>query len=196
MESRKGPLLSICIPTYNRSKSLRICLLSILSQTKGYEEDVEVVVSDNCSDDDTMQVVEWARGHGPLRYYRNESNIGAGPNFFLLSNVLARGEFCWLIGDDDFLRKDSLSRLILALKENSEVDMFFSNCMGIDDTLLGRMGSPMSNIQLPEHSETFSKNLNDFELKTFDDLFDPEINQYCLAFLPSSIFRRELWSEA
>ena len=67
MESRKGPLLSICIPTYNRSKSLRICLLSILSQTKGYEEDVEVVVSDNCSDDDTMQVVEWAREYGPLR---------------------------------------------------------------------------------------------------------------------------------
>jgi len=196
METRKSPLLSICIPTYNRSRLLRICLLSILNQTRGYEDDVEVVVSDNCSDDDTMQVVEWAREHGPLRYHRNESNIGAGPNFFLLSNELARGEFCWLVGDDDFLRKDSLPRLILALKENPEIDMFFSNCMGIDDSLLERMKYPVSSIQFPEHLETFSKNLNDFELKTFDDLFDPEINPYCLAFLPSSIFRRELWSEA
>ena len=196
MGDRKSPLLSICIPTYNRSKLLRACLLSILNQTRGYEEDVEVVVSDNCSDDDTMQVVEWAREYGPLRYHRNESNIGAGPNFFLLSNELAKGEFCWLIGDDDFLRKGALSRLILTLRENPKIDMFFSNCMNMDSALLEQMRYPVSSIQFPEDLETFSKNLNDFELKSFDYLFDPEINPYSLAFLPSSVFRRKLWVEA
>ena len=196
MGDRKTPLLSICIPTYNRSKSLRICLLSILNQTRGYEEDVEVVVSDNCSDDDTMQAVEWAREYGTLRYHRNESNVGAGPNFFLLSNELAKGEFCWLMGDDDFLRKDALSRLILTMRENPEIDMYFSNCMVIDNTLLDRMRSPVSSLHFPESLETFSRNLSDFELKSFDNLFDPEINPYSLAFLPSSIFRRERWLEA
>lgn len=196
MGDRKGPLLSICIPTYNRSKSLRICLLSILNQTRGLEEDVEVVVSDNCSNDDTTQVVEWTRKYGPLRYHRNESNIGAGPNFFLLSNELAKGEFCWLIGDDDFLRKDALSRLIPTMQENPEVDLFFSNCMSIDDALLGQMRHPVSSSQFPDDLESFSANLNDFELKSFDDLFDPEINPYSLAFLPCSIFRRQRWLEA
>jgi len=58
------------------------------------------------------------------------------------------------------------------------------------------MRYPVSSIQFPEDLETFSKNLNDFELKSFDDLFDPEINPYSLAFLPSSIFRRERWVDA
>jgi glycosyltransferase involved in cell wall biosynthesis len=196
MEESKTPLLSICIPTYNRSKMLRICLLSILNQIKGYEKDVEVIVSDNCSDDDTKQVVEWAKQYGPIRYHRNELNIGAGPNFFLLSNELATGEYCWLIGDDDFLQKDALSRLIATIKQKPKIDMFFSNCTAIEINQLKQMIDPVSSNQFPDNLKPFSKNLNDFELKTFDDLFNPEINPYSLAFLPSSIFRRKLWSEA
>ena len=59
------PLLSICIPTYNRAELLRSALLSLVPQVKESGGEVELVVSDNCSTDDTRRVVEWARQFGP-----------------------------------------------------------------------------------------------------------------------------------
>ena len=47
------PLLSICIPTYNRSEQLRRALESLVGQ-EGFSE-VEVVISDNCSTDGTEE---------------------------------------------------------------------------------------------------------------------------------------------
>ena len=168
------PLLSICIPTYNRSSSLRSCLRTAFSQLKGLEDEVEVIVSDNCSCDDTGLVVQQARQYGPLTYHRNEQNIGAGPNFFLSVNEWAKGEYCWLIGDDDFVMKGSIARLVSILKENPKVDMFLANCI--------TNGKPAS------------KNLRSFWTR-FDWLVDLELNSACFAFLPTTIFRRKPWSE-
>jgi glycosyltransferase involved in cell wall biosynthesis len=146
----------------------------VLPQLQGLENEVEVIVSDNCSTDDTGLVVQQARQYGPLTYHRTECNIGAGPNFFLSVNEWAKGEYCWLIGDDDFLIKGSVTRLVSILKENSKVDMFLANCI--------TNGKPAS------------KNLMDFRT-IFDLLIDPELNPACFAFLPTTIFRRKPWSE-
>lgn len=68
------PILSICIPTYNRADYLRKCLEAIVSQD-GFDERVEVVISDNCSTDDTGKVAgEFAEKHGNIRYFRNDAN--------------------------------------------------------------------------------------------------------------------------
>jgi len=50
-------LLSICIPTCNRSRLLHESLTSILNSAKGYEDKIEIVISDNVSTDDTGSVV-------------------------------------------------------------------------------------------------------------------------------------------
>ena len=50
-------LLSICIPTYNRAEYLKKTLESIVWQRDFLSKDVEVVISDNCSTDDTASVV-------------------------------------------------------------------------------------------------------------------------------------------
>ena len=72
MEQR---LLSICIPTYNRSAYLRKCLESITGQ-EGFDDEVEVVISDNCSTDDTESVgMEFDSKYPNVHYYRNEDNI-------------------------------------------------------------------------------------------------------------------------
>lgn len=48
MEEKK-PLLSICIPTYNRAEYLEKSLESIIRQSEFHSDDVDVVISDNCS---------------------------------------------------------------------------------------------------------------------------------------------------
>ncbi len=50
-----SPLFSIVIPTYNRSDLVQGAVRSVLGQTF---DDFEVVVSDNCSQDDTREVIE------------------------------------------------------------------------------------------------------------------------------------------
>ena len=76
------PLLSICIPTYNRAKYLDQCLKAIVGQ-EWYDDRVEVVVSDNCSTDNTMDIVRsYQVRFGNIRYFRNDENL-ADKNFSL-----------------------------------------------------------------------------------------------------------------
>lgn len=96
------PLVTIAIPTYNRAATyLRPCLEGALAQTYG---NVEVVVSDNGSTDDTEALV---RGyHDPrVRYFRQPRNIAPNDNFnFCLHQ--AKGEYFQLLLDDEQIDPD------------------------------------------------------------------------------------------
>ena len=82
------PLLSLCIPTYNRSFYLEKSLASIVKQKEFLEGKVEIVVSDNASTDETQAtVLSFGEKYENVRYYRNEENI-RDKNFPL---VLGRG---------------------------------------------------------------------------------------------------------
>lgn len=70
------PLLSICIPTYNRSVYLEKCLDSVVSQKEFYNGRVEVIISDNNSDDDTEFVgSKYASVYEDIKYFKNKENI-------------------------------------------------------------------------------------------------------------------------
>jgi glycosyltransferase involved in cell wall biosynthesis len=94
------PRISILLPTYNRAALLREALASALAQTW---PDVEVVVSDNASTDDTAQVVAGFQGDPRLRYHRNETNVGMVANWRGALEHLATGDFFLILSDDDCL---------------------------------------------------------------------------------------------
>lgn len=121
------PLLSICIPTFNRAELLRGALQSICEQLKYLEEKVELIISDNCSQDNTEEVVNYFSKETLIRYYKNESNIGACKNILKLSQEYALGEFTWIIGDDDLICHDAIQSLCNILENNSNYDYFFLN---------------------------------------------------------------------
>lgn len=106
MES-KQPLLSICIPTYNGGEKLRVTLIAIFKALKE-NLDIEVIVSDNCSTDNTQDVLACFSDKSQIRIYRNEKNLGFNRNLFLLIDKYANGKYCWVIGDDDFIDEGSL----------------------------------------------------------------------------------------
>ncbi|MBQ6200532.1 MAG: glycosyltransferase family 2 protein [Prevotella sp.] len=115
----KQILLSICIPTYNRSKKLGRALAAWRKAFDYYKRDnVELIVSDNCSTDETPLVIKDYLKIPYFRYYRNSENIGFNNNMFLLVDQYARGEYCWVIGDDDYVDHDCLEILIPLLKGN------------------------------------------------------------------------------
>lgn len=118
MTEKNKPVLSICIPTWNRAKFLDDSLTKISRQLIDIDkEDIEFIVSDNASDDDTPQIVKkHIEQDEPIIYNRNKENIGAARNFIKCMQ-LSTGKYIWLLGDDDFLRKGALKLLIDTLKK-------------------------------------------------------------------------------
>ncbi|OAB35262.1 hypothetical protein PMSD_13095 [Paenibacillus macquariensis subsp. defensor] len=113
------PLLSICIPTYNRSSNLDRCLNAILSQLKD-DSPVEVLVSDNASTDDTAEVVSrYAALYPCLKYSCNSVNIGADRNIYHVMR-LAQGTFVKMQGDDDYCVDGTLMPLIDVVNTHRE----------------------------------------------------------------------------
>ena len=105
-------LLTIAIPTYNRAAYLDTCLSHITLQLSGYETLVEVIVSDNCSSDNTSEVVSNYLEKGfNITYIRNESNLGADKNF-VNCLVLATGKYALIFGDDDILLDGAIKKII------------------------------------------------------------------------------------
>ena len=96
------PLVSIGIPTYNRSdKFLKTTLQSAIDQTY---DNIEIIVADNCSIDNTRELVQGFRD-SRVKYYRHEKNIGAANNFsFLLDQAI--GDYFLLLHDDDLIDDD------------------------------------------------------------------------------------------
>jgi glycosyltransferase involved in cell wall biosynthesis len=121
------PLLSICVPTYNRAARLRVMLQAVLPQVAKHPDQVELWVSDNASPDETASVAESARILGPFGYQRNDTNLGAVRNTLKLTLQLARGEFVWVLGDDDLLRPNAVAGVLGAIAAHRELDLIYLN---------------------------------------------------------------------
>jgi abequosyltransferase len=117
------PVLTIAVPTYNRSANLEL-LLRGLAPDLANEHRVELLISDNCSPDDTPALVERFVQNGlRCRYIRNEKNIGPDLNF-LQCYSLAAGEYVWVFGDDDVLLPGSVAT-ILRWIDNRSFDLVY-----------------------------------------------------------------------
>lgn len=124
----KKPLLSICIPTYNRAEYLEKSLESIIRQPEFHSDDVEVVISDNCSTDNTQELCqEYVEKYSNIHYFRNEVNI-RDENF---PTVISRanGNYRKLCNDTLIFKAGSLNFLLKVVKENQieKPILFFYN---------------------------------------------------------------------
>lgn len=112
------PLVSICIPTFNYAMFLGDALTSARAQTCA---DIEIIVSDNCSTDDTPRLMaEWARRDPRIRYHRNERNIGMQGNFNRCLQ-LAVGKHIKFLCADDVLEPACVQRMVEVLESRSDV---------------------------------------------------------------------------
>ncbi len=120
-------LLTIAIPTYNRADSLDLCLSMICGQLERYREEVEVLVSNNCSPDHTDTVVEKYRARGyALTYIKNRENVGPDRNFVQCYRR-AKGTYVLLLGDDDVLLDGALDTLVPILRNDSYGIVFLNS---------------------------------------------------------------------
>ena len=114
-------ILTICIPTYNRANYLNVCLQNLLPQVDKYKEDIEVIVIDNNSTDETNLIVnKYLNDYSFLKYHINESNIGYTGNQ-IMAYTLPNGFYTAFLSDDDVYLDTLIINLltILYLKKYS-----------------------------------------------------------------------------
>ena len=116
MNTARRPLVTIGIPTYNRAQSyLREALESALAQTY---PNIEIVVSDNGSTDDTEAVVR-SYGDSRIRYVKQRPPLVPNDNFnFCLQQ--ARGAYFLLLHDDDKVDPDFIETCLHAAGDRTE----------------------------------------------------------------------------
>jgi glycosyltransferase involved in cell wall biosynthesis len=113
-ERRGGVLLSVCVATFRRAEFLAATLDSIVEQLEG---GVELVIVDGASPDRTPAVVAPYLARFPaIRYFREEENSGVDRDYDKAVGY-ARGEYCWLMTDDDLLKPGAIRRVLGALRE-------------------------------------------------------------------------------
>jgi glycosyltransferase involved in cell wall biosynthesis len=123
--------VSIGVPVFNGARYLEDCLESLITQTYG---DVEILISDNASTDETPAICRaYCERDDRVRYHRHPENIGASANFnFLVGNT--RGELFKWAAHDDVCAPDLVARCVAALDASPAAVLAFARTGFIDDS--------------------------------------------------------------
>lgn len=122
----RRPLLSICISTYNRGKWLAKSLENLFRLLPQVNSEIEVLVCDNTSTDNTPEVVRPYLTRADFSYHRNEVNVGMLGNLRVTSEM-ARGQYIWILGDDDLIKPGCIERIVNVLKANTDLALVYLN---------------------------------------------------------------------
>jgi abequosyltransferase len=107
--------LSICIATLNRGFCIGETLESIISQST---DEVQIVILDGGSTDNTTAIVEEYRTQfANLSYFRQDAPMGVDQDF-TRSVELAKGEYCWLMSDDDILKPGAIRYVLNEIQKD------------------------------------------------------------------------------
>lgn len=106
------------MPTHNRARFIGEALESVISQAN---DNVEIVIVDGASTDNTAEVVQrYQQKFKNLVYYRGEKNEGVNRDM-AKTIELARGEYCWLFSDDDSLKSGAIKRILKEIESGYEI---------------------------------------------------------------------------
>lgn len=123
-------MISIVIPAYNYAHYLTDAIQSVLNQGIA---DIEVIIFDDCSTDNTAEVVAAISANDArVHYVVNEQNLGATLNINQ-GMASACGEFVMLLGADDFIEPGALGKLLAALEMNPECGYAFGRYTMLDE---------------------------------------------------------------
>ena len=110
--------LSICIATFNRAKFIGQTLDSIIVQI---QKGIELIVVDGASPDNTSEVItQYISLYPEIRYYRELENSGIDKDYDKAVGY-AKGEYCWLMTDDDLMKPDAVKNVLAKLDGSNDL---------------------------------------------------------------------------
>jgi len=135
--TEQKPLVSVALMTYNQEKYVKDALLSVLHQTY---ENLEIIVSDDCSKDETWSVVRseidaYRKNggvHNRIVLNRNETNLGVAKHF---ESILSKCHGMYVVcqAGDDVSLPQRIEAIVDAFKKNPRASVVSHAAVGIDD---------------------------------------------------------------
>lgn len=178
VNNHKNILLSVAIPTYNGAEHIGEALECISKQivVRNFQDEVNITVSDNGSTDETAKIVKGYLIKYPfIHYFKNEQNLGIDENCDLAVER-SNGNYVWLFGDDDLMKKGAVDKVMDIIKQNHDLSYIFVNFTLIQNLV---------NIKVNTYN---SKIKRDLKLKNFREVFNLIYKQ--AGFLSTNIFLR------
>ena len=121
------PLLSIVIPSNNRSALLDEAIGSIITDS-GWSSDCELCISDNSQGDETGTLIHTKYSGSSQIIYRRSLDAPSLDENVNMAISMASGEYVWIFGDDDLVVEDFLTKLISYLKSSSPDIVILNSC--------------------------------------------------------------------
>jgi len=111
-----APLVNIAMPVYNGEKWLEQAISTLIKQSY---ENVEIIIADDCSSDDSQKICEqYASRYSQISFIKNETNLGAQGNFRKILN-LCSGRYVTFASQDDYWDENFISDLVERLESNN-----------------------------------------------------------------------------
>lgn len=118
---KNRPLVSVVIPVYNREGFIGEVINSCIQQDY---ENLEIIVIDNNSSDDTVNVVnKISKDNEVVKLYKNDDNIGPVRNWEK-GVKLARGKYVKILFSDDFIAENFISTGVKCLEEDKNLALY------------------------------------------------------------------------
>lgn len=117
------PKVSVLIPTYNYAHCLDEAIQSVLEQQY---QDFELIIIDDCSKDNTDEVIQKYLSDARVRYYKNSVNLGLVGNWNKCLSY-ANGEYIKFLCADDKFRYDLLDKFVSAMEQYPNVSLVVCN---------------------------------------------------------------------
>ena len=135
MSPEAMPTVSVIVPNYNHAPYLLRRIDSILTQTY---RDFELILLDDCSTDDSREILTSYRDNPKVRIEFNAKNSGSVFKQWNKGVQLARGRYIWIAESDDYADPRSLARIVPILEEQPEVSFAYCRSwrVGEDDRRL------------------------------------------------------------
>ncbi|WP_346711906.1 glycosyltransferase family 2 protein [Phocaeicola plebeius] len=142
MEQNKQPLLSICIPTYNRASYLEGAILNIITDN-AFGDEVEIIISDNASTDNTEEIAKkYTQKHYNIKYYKNEENIR--DKNFMLALQRGNGLYRRLFNDTLRFKERALQKMldIIRISPQNRPLFFYQNITFLNSNTQKKINNP------------------------------------------------------
>jgi glycosyltransferase involved in cell wall biosynthesis len=146
------PTVSVVIPNYNHARYLRQRIESVLGQTY---QDFEVILLDDCSTDDSREILSSYRDNPRVQIGYNDQNSGSVFKQWNKGVRMAHGRYIWTAESDDYADPRFLARMVPILEEQTEVTFAYcrSRRVGENDESLGFADSHFDRLD-PNHWTT------------------------------------------
>ena len=174
--------LSICIPTYNFGEFIGATLQSIIKQAT---DEVEIVVVDGASTDNTAEVVRaFQKQFQNLSYHRLDKRGGIDRDM-AKAVELARGQYSWLFSSDDVMKDDAIKSIVEEIK------------LGFDMYLCGFTLCTREMRPIKDHAILNIKSNAEFDLSKQEDrliYFNlAQTTSAFFSFMGSLVFKKSRW---